>query len=231
MRARHVLTAVSALFVVFGLSPLERAQAESGAAAVKEQAAAVAEEKAEVAEEEAEIAREAAELEKKKAALAEKKAAAAKKEAKVIKETTARAYQLEQELAELKTKETERGLVYTLEDVLFEYDKADLKAGAMRKLYPLVTFLREQPRRDILIEGHTDSTGSESYNLDLSQRRAAAVRDFLVSNGIDPERVTARGYGKAYPVASNTTEAGREQNRRVEVVILREGERVAKRMR
>lgn len=143
----------------------------------------------------------------------------------------ARARQLEQELSELKAKQTERGLVLTLGDVLFEYNKADLKPGAMQNLYKLVTFLKENPDRNLTIEGYTDSTGSDSYNLDLSQRRAQAVESFLVQNGVDPVRITARGYGEAYPVASNNTDAGRQENRRVEIVILREGELAGDRRR
>jgi OmpA-OmpF porin, OOP family len=143
---------------------------------------------------------------------------------------TARSRALEQELAELKASDTERGLVMTLQEgVLFEYDKAELKSGAMRSLEPLMTFLREHPDRTLLIEGHTDSTGSDSYNLNLSQRRAEAVRGFLASNGISADRIVARGYGESYPVTTNTTEAGRQQNRRVEVVIAHEGQRVAER--
>jgi outer membrane protein OmpA-like peptidoglycan-associated protein len=142
-------------------------------------------------------------------------------------EAADRTRQLEQELADLKARQTERGLVLTLDDVLFEYDKADLKAGAIRNLYPLVTFLRENPERNLIIEGHTDSLGSDSYNFDLSERRAGAVQSFLLQNGISPMRIAARGYGEAYPVVSNDTEAGRQQNRRVEVVILREGELAA----
>jgi outer membrane protein OmpA-like peptidoglycan-associated protein len=134
-----------------------------------------------------------------------------------------RAYQLEQELAELKATQTERGLVLTLDDVLFEFNKAELKSGTLRKLYPLVTFLKENPERNILIEGHTDSIGSESYNRELSERRAEAVESFLLQNDLSPTRISTRGYGKSYPVASNSTEAGRQQNRRVEVVILRQG--------
>jgi len=143
---------------------------------------------------------------------------------------TARSQALEQELAALKASDTERGLVMTLQEgVLFEYNKAELKSGAMRSLEPLITFLREHPDRTLLIEGHTDSTGSDSYNLDLSQQRAEAVRGFLASNGINADRVSARGYGESYPVTTNTTEAGRQQNRRVEVVIAHEGQRVAER--
>ncbi len=136
-------------------------------------------------------------------------------------QATTRATQLEQELSELKAKETERGLVLTLGDVLFEFNKADLKPGGMRNLYQLVDFLKKNPTRNVSIEGHTDNIGSEGYNLELSQRRAEAVRNFLLDNGISPERLIARGYGEAYPVATNNTEAGRQQNRRVEVVVLR----------
>lgn len=142
----------------------------------------------------------------------------------------ARAQQLEQELAVLKARDTERGLVMTLQEgVLFEYDRADLKPGAMRNLYPLITFLKDYPDRTLAIEGYTDSTGSDSYNLDLSQRRAAAVRDFLIMNGISADRIVARGFGEAYPVTSNGTEAGRQQNRRVEVIISHDGQHIAER--
>ncbi len=134
---------------------------------------------------------------------------------------------LEQELAALKAKETERGLVMTLQnDILFETNKAELKPGAMRNLYPLITFLKEHPQRTLLIEGYTDSTGTDSYNLNLSQRRADAVLNFLSMNGIGADRVKAQGYGKEYPVATNNNEAGRSQNRRVELIISEEGKTV-----
>jgi outer membrane protein OmpA-like peptidoglycan-associated protein len=119
----------------------------------------------------------------------------------------------------------------TLGDVLFDVDQATLKPGAMQKLFRLVTFLRDDPGRGVLVEGHTDSTGSEDYNLSLSQRRAEAVRSFLVDNGVEGARVLARGYGKGYPVAGNDTAAGRALNRRVELVILRAGERPEDRIR
>jgi outer membrane protein OmpA-like peptidoglycan-associated protein len=145
-------------------------------------------------------------------------------------EATARAQQLEQELAALRAQETERGLVMTLaDDVLFEYNKAELKPGAMRNLSPLVTFLREHPERALLIEGHTDNLGSHAYNLELSRSRALAVENFLVLNGFSRDRIMSRGYGKDYPVASNDTEAGRQQNRRVEVIISHAGQHVAER--
>lgn len=136
-------------------------------------------------------------------------------------QATARATQLEQELKALQAKETERGLELTLGDVLFEVNEATLKPGAMRNLYQLAEFLKQNSTRNILIEGHTDSTGSETYNLELSQRRAEAVADFLINNGVSPNRITARGHGEAYPVASNDSTAGRQRNRRVDMVVLR----------
>ncbi|MDQ3774641.1 MAG: OmpA family protein [Pseudomonadota bacterium] len=135
------------------------------------------------------------------------------------KDATARAEVLAQELAALQAEKTDRGYVITLGDVLFEYDKANLKPGAQQNLYRLVMFLKEHPDQAVVIEGHTDSKGSDTYNSDLSQRRAQAVQGFLLSNGIGGERIAARGYGEAYPVASNDTMAGRQQNRRVEIVV------------
>jgi len=132
---------------------------------------------------------------------------------------TTQAQQLQQELAALQAKQTDRGLVLTLGDVLFETGQADLRAGGLRNIYPLVTFLQKYPERQVMIEGHTDSLGSESYNLELSQRRADAVRDFLIQNAVKSSQITTRGYGKTSPVASNDTAAGRQQNRRVEIII------------
>lgn len=117
-----------------------------------------------------------------------------------------------------KTQETERGTILTLDSVLFETNEAALKSGALQNLYPLVTFLRDNPKRTIKIEGHTDNVGDEDYNLALSQRRAESVRSFLVQNGVEPKRIIARGYGESAPVAPNDTAAGRQQNRRVELV-------------
>jgi OOP family OmpA-OmpF porin len=134
---------------------------------------------------------------------------------------TARATQLEQELRALQARETERGLELTLGDVLFEVNQASLKPGAMRNLYQLADFLNKNPTRQVTIEGHTDSTGLEAANLELSLRRAEAVRDFLISSGVSPDRITARGQGEMYPIASNDTAAGRQQNRRVEILVMR----------
>jgi OOP family OmpA-OmpF porin len=142
----------------------------------------------------------------------------------VREEARKRLQELEKELVEMKAKKTDRGLMLTLEGVLFEFNKSDLKPGAQRNLDKLARFLRDNPDRRISIEGHTDSLGSESYNLVLSRQRADAVRDFLVHAGIRGDRLDSRGLGKSYPVASNASEAGRQQNRRVEIIVLDEEE-------
>ena len=136
---------------------------------------------------------------------------------------TIRAQELERELSELDAKMTDRGHVLTLGDVLFEFDRAELLPGAYRTIDKLVAFLGKYPNRNVLIEGYTDSIGTADYNLELSQKRADAVRIALVERDIRMSRISTKGYGKSYPVASNTTEAGRQRNRRVEIIILDEG--------
>jgi len=130
-----------------------------------------------------------------------------------------KALQLEAELAEIQAKQTDRGIVLTLGDVLFAFNKAELQPGAMRTIDKLAEFLEKHSERKVVIEGHTDSRGSDEYNLGLSQRRADSVRNALVANGVDPVRIQTIGMGKEYPVASNDTDAGRQQNRRVEIII------------
>ncbi len=137
----------------------------------------------------------------------------------------ARAQELEKELSDLNAKMTDRGYVLTLGDVLFAFNKAELMPGAYRTVDQLTTFLDKHPERNVLIEGYTDSIGSSAYNLELSQRRADAVRIALIERGIEIGRIMTKGYGKEYPVAGNDTEAGRQQNRRVEIVILDAGVR------
>ncbi len=135
----------------------------------------------------------------------------------------ARARQLEEELTELQAQQTERGLVLTLGDVLFDTGKSDLKAGAQRSIDKLAQFLSENPERQVIVEGHTDAVGNDAYNLTLSQQRADAVKAALIIRGVAPGRIISRGYGEAYPVASNATDSGRQQNRRVEVIVLNAG--------
>jgi OOP family OmpA-OmpF porin len=123
------------------------------------------------------------------------------------------------EIQKLKAKKVPEGILVTLGDVLFDTARADLKAGTLQKLYPLVDYLKQHSDTMVKIEGYTDSRGSASYNEELSYRRAEAVRSFLASNGISPQRMTVQGMGENFPIASNSTSAGRQQNRRVDVTI------------
>jgi outer membrane protein OmpA-like peptidoglycan-associated protein len=118
-------------------------------------------------------------------------------------------------------------LVLTLDDVLFDVDASDLKPNARSTLDRLADFLDEYDDRVVLIEGHTDSTGTEGYNVALSERRADAVRGALVDRGIAGDRIRIAGLGESEPVVSNDTAAGRQQNRRVEVVISDENGEIA----
>jgi outer membrane protein OmpA-like peptidoglycan-associated protein len=129
------------------------------------------------------------------------------------------AAELQRQIDALQAKPTDRGLVLTLGDVLFETGRADLKAGAAGNLSKLVAFLTKYPERVVAIEGYTDSVGSEDYNQALSQRRADSVRSYLVRAGIESGRISASGMGKNDPVASNDSAIGRQQNRRVAVII------------
>lgn len=126
---------------------------------------------------------------------------------------------LEARMAELNAKQTPRGLVITLGDVLFDVDRAALRPNGMRMVGQLAEVLKADPQRTVLVEGFTDSTGASAYNQTLSTERADAVRVALLSQGIASTRVTARGYGEAHPVGSNASAAGRQMNRRVEIVL------------
>ena len=136
---------------------------------------------------------------------------------------TTNSARLQAEVDALKAKPTDRGLVLTLGDVLFETGSSTLSPGAGRNLDRLVQFLTEHPDRLVQIDGFTDSVGTDSFNQDLSQRRADAVRASLQSRGIASARIATQGYGKEYPVASNSESSGRQLNRRVEVVIGADG--------
>jgi outer membrane protein OmpA-like peptidoglycan-associated protein len=130
-----------------------------------------------------------------------------------------RAAKLEQEIAELQAVKADRGLIMTLGEVVFDVNKADLKPGGIATVDKLAAFMKEYPNRRVMIEGFTDSTGTPEYNQGLSERRALAVRNVLLDKGIESNRVDIRGYGIEFPVATNATAAGRQMNRRVEIII------------
>ena len=129
---------------------------------------------------------------------------------------------LVKDFCDLKAKQTERGVVLTLGDVLFTTGKDELSAQSRRGMEKLVDFLACHHGRNVLIEGHTDSVGSDSSNFALSERRAHAVKTVLMERGINGLRVATKGHGKNNPVATNTTAYGRQLNRRVEVIVLNE---------
>lgn len=126
-------------------------------------------------------------------------------------------------LADLQASKTDRGLVVTLGDVLFASGRADLKSGSQQTMEKLSAFLRAYPKRNVQIDGFTDNVGSDDYNQSLSERRADSVRDALKRMGIANDRILTNGRGKSSPVGDNDTASGRQQNRRVEVLILDEG--------
>jgi len=161
--------------------------------------------------------------------LGEAQALQAQNAAQVAAAAQARNRQLEARYRELQAEQTARGMVVTLGDVLFDVGRAELKPNATRQLDRLAEFLREFPERSVRIEGHTDSTGSDTLNQALSEERANAVRSAIVTRGIAPDRVVAQGFGEATPVADNTSAGGRALNRRVEVVISDDQGRVAAR--
>jgi outer membrane protein OmpA-like peptidoglycan-associated protein len=136
---------------------------------------------------------------------------------------------LQQQLNDLQAKQTDRGLVITLNDVLFNTDKAELSAEGMRTAQKMADVLLQEPQSAVLIEGFTDSTGSSAHNLELSQRRAESVRNALIGLGVKADKVATRGYGAAYPVASNADAGSRQLNRRVEIVLSQNGAPIANR--
>lgn len=130
---------------------------------------------------------------------------------------------LRRQIAELNAKQTERGLVVTLGDILFETGKSQLKANSTERLYKLTSFLKTYPDRTLMIEGHTDNVGGDDSNILLSQKRAESVRMFLLEQGVNSARLSAIGKGENFPVASNESDSGRALNRRVEVIIANSG--------
>ncbi|UXI69934.1 OmpA family protein [Tahibacter amnicola] len=126
---------------------------------------------------------------------------------------------LQEKLADLEARPTQRGLVVTLGDVLFETGRAELKPGATRNLDQLANALKSDDAATVSIEGHTDTVGARDFNIALSRDRAESVKSYLANRGVDMARLSARGMGPDYPIADNTSASGRQQNRRVEVVV------------
>jgi len=186
--------------------------AQERAAADRARAAALAQQQA--AQQEAEKARLAAQQADLQRQQAEQERQQAEAEKAALRE------RLRQQLNMiLETRETARGLIVNISDVLFDFNKYTLKPGAREKLAKVSGILLAYPGLKIQFEGHTDSIGSDEYNLKLSQQRADSVRDYIQSQGVPAASLTAVGYGKFNPVATNDTAAGRQQNRRVEMVV------------
>lgn len=154
---------------------------------------------------------------------------AAEQQAGATREAQAKADALAAQLAELQAKQTERGIVITFGDVLFNTDQAVLTEGGQRTIRKLADVLKQNPDRNVMVEGFTDSTGTSAHNLELSQRRAEAVRRALMGMGVEGTRVATRGYGEAYPVAGNDSAGNRQLNRRVEIVLSEAGRPVTSR--
>jgi outer membrane protein OmpA-like peptidoglycan-associated protein len=121
--------------------------------------------------------------------------------------------------AVLETRDTARGLIVNMSDVLFATGKYDLKPPVREKLAKVAGIVLGHPGLKLQVEGHTDNVGSDQFNQNLSEKRAQSVRDYLVQQGLGANDVTAVGYGKTKPIASNDNATGRAQNRRVEIVV------------
>jgi len=200
----------------------ERAKAEADRARAEADAARA---QADAERQRAEAARAQAEAERQRAEASLRDAEA---EASRARETVAQAERERAELRErlrqqlnviLETRETARGLIVNLSDVLFDTGKATLKPGAREKLARVSGILVTHPDLKLEIEGHTDSVGSDEYNQGLSERRAESVRSYLVSQRIAAQTITTAGFGESRPVATNDNAAGRQRNRRVELVV------------
>ncbi|HXE64628.1 MAG TPA: OmpA family protein [Bryobacteraceae bacterium] len=194
------------------------AQAEAAAADAKKREAEAEMASAKQAQAQAEAAKAEALAEQQRLAAA--KAAAESSKDQAEKDAQALRVRLKDQLnLILQTRDSARGLIVNMSDVLFDVNQATLKPGAKEKLAKVSGILLAYPSLHLTVEGHTDSTGSDDYNQKLSERRADSVLEYLVSNGIATNNIEAHGYGKTRPVASNDTAAGRQQNRRVELVV------------
>lgn len=177
----------------------------------------------EAREDELDAREEEIETVKRQAEMAEQETEYARLDAEQAREQAdqmqAQAGQLSQELSDLEVQQTERGLMITLSNILFDAGKTELKSGADNSLDRIADVLQEYSDHTLMIEGFTDSIGDEEYNENLSRLRAEAVKNALVQRGISADRINTRGYGELYPIATNNTPTGRQLNRRVEIIV------------
>lgn len=210
----------------------EAAQKQAQQSALEAQQAQLQQQQAEQAAEQAKLQQEQAEQQAEQAKLQqeEAQAAAAKAQAQqaAAQQAAAQAQQQTEQMRErlreqlsqvLQTQETARGIIVNMSDVLFGFNKYDLKPDAQVKLAKVSGILLTYPNLKLQVEGYTDNVGSEQYNQKLSEERADAVQAFLISQGVQPGNITAQGLGEADPVADNSSAAGRAKNRRVELVV------------
>ncbi|MEO6422729.1 MAG: OmpA family protein [Candidatus Nitrotoga sp.] len=227
LAAAGIKTKQDQTLIAARIAEVEEAKKQAAMAqeSADKQAAALAEASAKAEHDQTFIAARMAEVEeaKRQAAMAQK---SADKQTEALAEAQAMAErnqaliaEQEMQLKKLQAKKTDRGMVITLGDVLFNVNKAKLSGGGINNVKKLADFLNKYPQRKVMIEGHTDSTGSDSYNQALSEKRANAVQAELVDMGISSDRIATRGYGEASPVATNDTAAGRQINRRVEIIL------------
>lgn len=176
---------------------------------------------ADIANDQAAMARHQANMARNATATANEQSAVARNDADAARAET---QELQRQITELNTRMTDRGLVVTLGDVLFETGKSELRGGTQQNLDKLAAFLTRFETRTIQIEGHTDSVGTDSSNQILSQQRADSVQGYLVQHGVNSSRIVSSGMGEVSPIASNDSSTGRQQNRRVEVIISNQAE-------
>ena len=200
-----------------------RLEARTQEANTAQRQAAVAQRDAQSSQRDAQSAQREAEAAQRAAQDAQRGTVAAQQQSAVAQQQALdaerRAAELREQLAALDAKKTERGMVITMGDVLFDTGRAELRSGGMRNVEKLGGFLKTYPQRKVMIEGFTDSVGGDAQNQTLSGRRADAVRAALQSLGVGTERLATKGYGESFPVAANDSASGRQLNRRVEIVL------------
>ncbi len=220
-----VQTAEDARLVTLRKMQAEERAAEAAAQRAKQEAAQRAAQEAQMQAQQAQLAAAQAAAQR---AQAEAQAAQAQAAQAAAERNTQQANQQTEQMRErlrqqlnnvLQTQETARGLIVNLSDVLFDFNRYTLKPDAREKLAKVSGILLAYPDLKIQVEGYTDNVGSDAYNQKLSEQRAGAVRDYLVSQGVAADNVTSTGYGAASPVAPNTSAAGRAKNRRVQLVV------------